>query len=407
MPNENISLDVVHGSSPSIPLTLSASSVIPQATDKTLQNEDQPADAKAVGDEISRIDGLIAEIGSDLSDAESDIESLETAKMAFTDLDTTLSESGKPADAKAVSDAIDAAKDDITELIDTTLTEQGGIAEAKAVGDALNALSVDGITGRSINRFGVCSEIGSTAAKTVTVGSTFTPTSGTRITVLFSFDNTASSPTLAVNSGTAYPIECRNEPTLIKGVCDFVFYSNQWVLVANNYIDTDTDTIPLPVCSTDSGTVAKVAVCDGFDLNSESYTPILFTKNSTASAPTLNINDTGTYPLLINGQAGAYTKGMYIAYFDGTSYRIRSDGILPGMEDMARKKVITVSAAAEATSETVTDDWIAANTSCFAHTIENANPGTTVSWEFDDGEVTFTFGSALASSISFQFGMVK
>ena len=56
------------------------------------------------------------------------------------ELDTTLTQSGKAADAKSVGDAIARVSGGNVEL-DTTLTEEGKAADAKAVGDAISTLS--------------------------------------------------------------------------------------------------------------------------------------------------------------------------------------------------------------------------------------------------------------------------
>lgn len=103
----------------------------------------------------------------------------------------------------------------------------------------------DAITGVTTNRFGTCSTAASTAAKTVSITSG-TPTleTGLRVTVKFSNANTASTPTLNVNSlgaknifhkGTQ--ITTGDNKSLLTGTCDFVYDGTQWHLVGN-YIDT-------------------------------------------------------------------------------------------------------------------------------------------------------------------------
>ena len=57
--------------------------------------------------------------------------------------------------------------------------------------------------------------------------------------------------------------------------------------------------------------------------------------NSSQTAITLNINGTGAKAIYINGTASSasnYTlpAGSYIAYYDGTNYQFRTDGLLPG-----------------------------------------------------------------------------
>ena len=66
------------------------------------------------------------------------------------EVDSTLTQQGKPADAKAVGDAL--ANIDIDVDVDTTLTQQGVPADAKSVGDAMNAKlakpTTDGTSGQ-------------------------------------------------------------------------------------------------------------------------------------------------------------------------------------------------------------------------------------------------------------------
>lgn len=66
------------------------------------------------------------------------------------EVDSTLTQQGKPADAKAVGDAL--ANIDIDVDVDTTLTQQGVPADAKSVGDAMNTKlakpTTDGTSGQ-------------------------------------------------------------------------------------------------------------------------------------------------------------------------------------------------------------------------------------------------------------------
>ena len=59
-------------------------------------------------------------------------------KLSSVELDTTLTEEGKAADAKAVGDAIKNIDLSSSVELDTTLTEEGKAADAKAVGDELD-----------------------------------------------------------------------------------------------------------------------------------------------------------------------------------------------------------------------------------------------------------------------------
>lgn len=115
--------------------------------------------------------------------------------------------------------------------------------------DALHTHQVikqDGVTGATVNRFGTCSTAAGTAAKTVSIGTgTFTLEAGAKVTVKFSNKNTASSPTLNVNSTGAknifhngVQIETSANKALLAGTVEFVYDGTQWQLIGN-YIDTN------------------------------------------------------------------------------------------------------------------------------------------------------------------------
>lgn len=103
----------------------------------------------------------------------------------------------------------------------------------------------DGITGATITRFGTCGVGAGTAAKTVSVtAGTFALAAGSRITVKFTYANTANSPTLNVNSTGAknifhqgVQITSGENKSLLAGVVDFVYDGTQWHLIGN-YLNT-------------------------------------------------------------------------------------------------------------------------------------------------------------------------
>lgn len=99
--------------------------------------------------------------------------------------------------------------------------------------DGVNFNGTSGIT-----HYGTCSTAASTAAKTVSI-SNFALTTGARVEVLFSNENTASNPTLNVNNTGALPIYYNNLPLtstnagILSGCCEFVNSGSYWRLVGN------------------------------------------------------------------------------------------------------------------------------------------------------------------------------
>lgn len=113
--------------------------------------------------------------------------------------------------------------------------------------NAVHTVKQDGITGATVNRFGTCGTAAATAAKAVSVTTgTFSLEAGARVSVKFTYANTASTPTLNVAGKGAKnifhkgaQITSGSNKALLAGVCDFVYDGTQWHLVGN-YVDTNT-----------------------------------------------------------------------------------------------------------------------------------------------------------------------
>lgn len=105
--------------------------------------------------------------------------------------------------------------------------------------------------------------------------------------------------------------------------------------------DSDNNTYTSAWCITAAATAAKTASCTYYTLKANSYVHILIRyANTVAGAITMNINSQGAKPIYINGTASSasnYTlpAGTYIAFYDGTNYYFRTDGILPGTIEKA------------------------------------------------------------------------
>ena len=99
---------------------------------------------------------------------------------------------------------------------------------------------------------------------------------------------------------------------------------------------SNSNTVPAAHCTTAAGTAAKTATYTYYTATANRYVYVTFRyANSSAGAITLNINSTGAKPIYINGVASSasnYTlpAGAYLAYYDGSNYHVRTDGVLPG-----------------------------------------------------------------------------
>lgn len=85
-------------------------------------------------------------------------------------------------------------------------------------------------------------------------------------------------------------------------------------------------------CKTASPTAAKEGFSETYILNSGNrFSMYIANSNTSASAITLNICGTGAKPIYLNGMPSSSTNyylpaGVYEVYYDGTNYRIRTDG---------------------------------------------------------------------------------
>ena len=135
-----------------------------------------------------------------------------------------------------------------------TTTKQGNWDTAYGWGNHASAgyltahqtIKQNGITGATRNCYASCSTAAGTAAKTADVTSgTVTLEAGLRVTVKFANANSASNPTLNINSTGAKNIFHKGSrittggnKALLAGAVDFVYDGTQWHLVGN-YIDNN------------------------------------------------------------------------------------------------------------------------------------------------------------------------
>ena len=274
------------------------------------------------------------------------------------------------------------SRSDHVHPLQTTVSGNAGSATKLAAKRTIDGVSFDGSA--NIHHYGTCSTAADTAAKTVALAN-FVLATGAIAFIRFTVTNTASSPTLNINSTGAKAIRYRNE-TISAGhlaanrtYC-FIYDGSYYQLVGD--IDTNTtytaasaapkapgtaavgtstkyareDHVhPLQTtvsgnagsatklaakrtidgvsfdgsanihhygtCSTDAGTAAKTVTLANFVLATGAEVTVRFTVTNTASNPTLNVNGTGAKA--IQYRNAAISAGYLAA---NRTYRFVYDG---------------------------------------------------------------------------------
>lgn len=99
-----------------------------------------------------------------------------------------------------------------------------------------------------ITGYGTCGTTASTVNKTVSVDSNFILASGAKVFVKFTYENTASNPTLQVNSTTSAPIKKYGTTNLTSSwnagaVVGFIYDGTNWIILSDSSRLTVTDGI--------------------------------------------------------------------------------------------------------------------------------------------------------------------
>lgn len=202
------------------------------------------------------------------------------------DIDDTLTQSGKAADAKTVGDAlklkygIDGGDIQAINVTSSLTTDSGinvdfngnrlkDVGDPVENGDAVNKKTLDQAisnvaAGSTMIPDGYCSTPAATAAKLDTF-ITASVTDGTPVMVNFVHQNTAENPTLTVNGVTAPILGMDAQPiaaaALTAGLHTFVYYTRYpgWVMLPE-YIETNVDrtiTLDESVSSVNIGSAAN------------------------------------------------------------------------------------------------------------------------------------------------------
>ena len=158
--------------------------------------------------------------------------------------------------------------------------------------------------------------------------------------IKFDSNNTATSPTLNINSTGAFSVKGVSNSSAPNNVyfrCT-VAYIFKWKALLKNYIlvrafEYDAKTTWYVTCNTAAGTAAKVADLDDIPMN-RSYVGrtgerviLNLTVDNTASNPTFNINRRTAKPIYYGSTrlSGAALKaGIYDLVNDGTNWQVVS-----------------------------------------------------------------------------------
>ena len=189
--------------------------------------------------------------------------------------------------------------------------------------------------------YGTCSTAAATAAKEITIsGNTnWTLAPGSRITIKFSYTNTASNPTFNVN-GTGAKSIWYNTGVLTTSSLNMAGYADRpmdFVYDGTNYIFTgwsvDSNTTytnaslgnGYGTCSTAAATTAKVVTLSGYALSTGGQVSVKFT-NAVPAGATMNINSKGAKAIWYKGKAitdGVICAGEVATFiYDGTRYHL-------------------------------------------------------------------------------------
>lgn len=198
--------------------------------------------------------------------------------------------------------------------------------------------------------YGTCDTISSTAAKSVTCPEFTKDVSGDPgdlvvgnvILVKFTNTNSASNPTLSINSSTAKAIKKQyntsvsnlSDPGELIGNSTYMFQYNgtYWVLMNSDY---GTSTIPTnaslgqgyATCSTATATADKTASMTNYSLQTGGIVSVKF-QYAVGDNATLNVNSQGAKNIYYNGvaiTAGVIGDGDTATFmYDGTQYHLIS-----------------------------------------------------------------------------------
>lgn len=216
----------------------------------------------------------------------------------------------------------------------------------------IDGVAFDGST--DISNYAVCDTQSSAQTKAVTI-TNFNLVKGASARINFTNGNTHTSPTLDISGTGARELRLNNEPVKDyfidkNGTYDIV-YDGTYYQIVNGGVNTQApkavqlstirsiqglgfdgtrDIYNYTECGDDASTIDKKVNLSGFILAKGSVIKIKFLKGNTASAPTLNINNTGAKSIKWHDEdLKSYyidANGIYDFIYDGEYFQLTSSG---------------------------------------------------------------------------------
>ena len=326
------------------------------ASEKAVRDAINALDAEKTSTDGTNVQVKVTETDGKVSAVNITTDNTENKNNKVTSWSSTTTDTNYPSE-KLVKDSLDGKADKVSgatagnfAALDANgnLTDSGknesnlSVLEATKLSTARN---IDGVSfdgSAKIHHFGSCSTAANTAAKTVTLDDsmTFTLEKGASVFVKFANSNTASSPTLSVNSstaksiyryGTTVPGTTSKTSWLAGSVVHLVYDGSAWEMVGWLNDDTTYSNASLGqgygTCATAEATAAKVVTLSSYSLATGGIVAVKFTYGLCANA-TMNVNSKGAKSIFIDGAAVTATTAKRvlagdIAYFiyDGTQYQ--------------------------------------------------------------------------------------
>lgn len=209
----------------------------------------------------------------------------------------------------------------IMDISDTT-AEEGDVASGMVFYKADGTRAIGTMSASKSAFYGTSSTTASTTAKVVSCAD-WTLTAGNIIGILFSTANTASAPTLNINStgaigiriGNSAPVSTTNvlkwsANTIVYFMYDGTYYRYINAVSAGSVEQPRGANTWYGTCGTTASTTAKVSTINNYVLTKGSVIYLTCTTANTADAPTLNINSTGAKAIYYNNAVTASSNKL-------------------------------------------------------------------------------------------------